>query len=137
MYIPPIIYRPESPEKSISARKETLPNFIQFFVFAPNTEYFAMDIISAREITNPSLLKFKIGGAALVFEKAEDWKHYFKNLIVRKNGWRLVRVPLLTVDLQLNACQAVRDNRARSTSREHLHLGNILYASLVSASSRP
>ena len=42
-----------------------------------------MDIISVEAPNDPSLMKFKIGGAALVFEKAEDWKHHFKNLIVR------------------------------------------------------
>jgi hypothetical protein len=83
MYTPRIIYRPESPEKSISARKETLPNFIQFVVFAPNAECITMDIIIAEVATKPSLLNSKIGGTALVFEKVGKWKHHFKSLIIR------------------------------------------------------
>jgi hypothetical protein len=44
-----------------------------------------MDIISAEGTTHPLLLKLRIGGAAFVFEKVEDWKHHFKNLIVRND----------------------------------------------------
>ncbi|GAB7336533.1 hypothetical protein MBLNU13_g09809t1 [Cladosporium sp. NU13] len=73
-----------------------------------------MDIIIAEEAINPSLLKFKIGGAALVFEKVGNWKHHFKSLIP-------------------NACRAVRENRAQSSSVNRLHMGNILYAALVHA----
>jgi hypothetical protein len=42
-----------------------------------------MDIVETKETTNTSPLRFKIGGAALIFEKAEDWKHQLQNLIVR------------------------------------------------------
>jgi hypothetical protein len=58
-----------------------------------------MDIIIVEAATNPSLLKFKIGGAALVFEKAGNWKHHFKSLIVRIDICGLIRVTLLTLDL--------------------------------------
>ena len=44
-----------------------------------------MNIISEEGTTDLSLLKLRIGGAALVFEKVEDWKHHFKNLIVRND----------------------------------------------------
>ena len=58
-----------------------------------------MDIIIAEGETNPSFLKFKIGGAALVFEKVGIWKHHFKSLIVRGDTCRLPRIKLLTFDL--------------------------------------
>jgi hypothetical protein len=44
-----------------------------------------MDIINAGVATNPPLLKFKIGGATLVFEKVGKWKYHFKSLIVRSD----------------------------------------------------
>lgn len=40
-----------------------------------------MDIVEQTE--DSSSLKFKIGGATLVFEKAEDWKYHLRNLLVR------------------------------------------------------
>lgn len=58
-----------------------------------------MDIIIAEEAINPSLLKFKVGGAALVFEKVGDWKHHFKSLIVRGDTCGLLQITLLTFDL--------------------------------------
>jgi hypothetical protein len=63
----------------------SLPNSVHFVVFTSNAEYFAMDIINAEVDTNPSSLKFKIGGATLVFEKVGNWKHHFKSLIVRSD----------------------------------------------------
>jgi hypothetical protein len=58
-----------------------------------------MDIIIVEEEINPSLLKFKIGGAALVLEKVGIWKHHFKSLIVRGDTYRLLRITWLTFDL--------------------------------------
>lgn len=58
-----------------------------------------MDIIIAEEDINPSLVKFKIGGAALVLEKVGNWKHHFKSLIVRGDACGLLRITLLTFDL--------------------------------------
>jgi hypothetical protein len=82
----PIIYRPGSIEKSLSICVTiSLPNFVHFVVSKSNAEYFAMDIINAGVATNPSLLKFKIGGATLVFEKVGKWKYHFKSLIVRSD----------------------------------------------------
>jgi hypothetical protein len=52
-----------------------------------------------KEKFNTSLLEFKIGGAALVFEKVGIWKHHFKSLIVRGDTCRLLRFTLLTFDL--------------------------------------
>lgn len=44
-----------------------------------------MDIVTAERASDIPLLRLNIGGAALVFEKAEDWKHQFRNLVVRCN----------------------------------------------------
>lgn len=40
-----------------------------------------MDIVAQTEDSSP--LKLKVGGATLVFEKAEDWKYHLRNLLAR------------------------------------------------------
>ena len=82
----PITYRSKSPKTSLSPRVRTSrPSFVPFFVFSSNDDYLAMNIIDPEGAINPSSLKFKIGGAALVFEETENWKYHFRPLIVR-NG---------------------------------------------------
>jgi hypothetical protein len=54
-----------------------------------------MDIINVEAPSDPSSLKFRIGGA-MFFEKVGKWKHHFRNLIVR-NDTRLIQVTLLTL----------------------------------------
>lgn len=41
-----------------------------------------MNIVTAEKASDPPLLKFPIGYAALFFEKAEDWKHDLQSLLV-------------------------------------------------------
>jgi hypothetical protein len=57
-----------------------------------------MDIISGKATTNASSFRFKIGGAALVFEEGRKWKDHFENLIVRLGTWRIIQLTLLTLD---------------------------------------
>jgi len=83
-----------------------------------------MDIMNSEKASDDSLLKLKIGNAALVFEKVEDWKNHFQNLVVR---WDIQQ---LTCNLQLEACKAVWKNRLPNK----YHLGDIFYTSLVSSS---
>jgi hypothetical protein len=54
-----------------------------------------MDIVTAEYASDPPLLKFEIGGAALVFERAEDWKRHFRTLVVRCDIYQ----PIYTVDV--------------------------------------
>lgn len=72
---------------------------LHFVAFTLHTDTFAMDIVETKETTDPSLLKFKVGGAALIFEKVEDWKHHFQNLIVSCDIWQ----PMYTVDARPSA----------------------------------
>ena len=71
---------------------------VHLVIFTSNVRYLAMDIISARVAPNPSSLRFKIGGAALVFEEGRIWKDHFENLIVRLGAWRTIQLTLLTLD---------------------------------------
>lgn len=59
----------------------------RFVIFTSNIELQNMDIVAQTEDLSP--LKFKVGGATLVFEKAEDWKHHFRNLLVRFTCWKV------------------------------------------------
>jgi hypothetical protein len=70
-------------ESSHTHAKEARDQLIHFVAFTLHTKSLAMDIVETKETTNTSPLRFKIGGAALIFEKAEDWKHQLQNLIVR------------------------------------------------------
>lgn len=67
-----------------------------------------MDITSTEGTAYTSPLKFKVGGATMIFETVEDWKDDFKNLIVRSGAERSMLVPSLMLSLQLPACEAVR-----------------------------
>lgn len=53
----------------------------RFVISISNIELHTMDIVEQTEDLSP--LKFKVGGATLVFEKAEDWKYHLRNLLVR------------------------------------------------------
>lgn len=56
-----------------------------------------MDIVDGENNNaNTCSMKFNIGGAALVFERARYWKHDFENLIVRRRN--VVREPAYIVD---------------------------------------
>jgi hypothetical protein len=57
-----------------------------------------MDIISETVTPKPSSLRFRIGGAALVFEEGRKWKEHLENLIVRLGTWRLIQLTLLMFD---------------------------------------
>jgi hypothetical protein len=54
-----------------------------------------MNIVTAKRASDPPLLKFPIGGAALLFAKAEDWKHHFLSLVVSCDIYQ----PIYTVDV--------------------------------------
>lgn len=86
-----------------------------------------MDIVAQTEDSSP--LKFKVGGATLVFEKAEDWKYHLRNLLVRFTCRKSCH-QLLTEALKVRACQVVAEQRVKSKYRS----GDILYSSLVCAS---
>ena len=71
-------------ETTYTCEEETI-QLLQLHFSTSNAESLTMNIVTAENASDPPLLKFPIGGAALVFEEAEDWKHRFQDLIVRCN----------------------------------------------------
>lgn len=98
---------------------------LRFIVLSPNAELYTVDIVEKTE--GFPFLKLKIGGANLVIEKSEDWKHHTRNLLERFDTLKS-RHSSLTDAFKDPACEAVRDHRVKGKHRS----GDILYASLVS-----
>ena len=68
-------------ETTYTCEEETI-QLLQLYFSTSNAESLTMNIVTAENASDPPLLKFPIGGAALVFEKAEDWKHDLQSLLV-------------------------------------------------------
>jgi hypothetical protein len=72
-------------ETTYTCARKKRSSFYNFIFFTSNAESLTMDIVTAKRVSDPPLLKFKIGGAAFVFEAAEKWKHDLQSLLVSCN----------------------------------------------------